>query len=209
MRRVALCCLALAAFVLAGCGGNGGGSATLWVTRDRGHVVLLVARVPAGVTAMQALEQKSKVETSYGGRFVDAIGGVKSASHHDWFYFLNGIDGDRSAVEVRLHNGDNLWWDYRSWQQPNEVAAVVGAFPQPFVRGPAVVVGSGPVAAKLAMLVHGHVAAAVPRGGYALELRRGEGFRALDAHHFLIGPGAAAKLAADPLAFRFRFEVPA
>lgn len=209
MRQVTLCYLAFAAFVLAGCGGNGSGSATLWVTRDRGHVVLLVARVPAGLTAMQALERKSKIETSYGGRFVDAIDHVKSAPHHDWFYFVNGIDGDRSAVEVRLHDGDNLWWDYRSWQQPNEVPAVVGAFPQPFLHGPAVVVGSGPVAARLAKLVHGHVVAGAPRDGYALELRRGEGFRALDGHHFVIGPTAAAKLVAHPTAFRFRFEVPA
>ena len=67
--------------------------------------MLLVARVPAGLTAMQALERKAKVKTSYGGRFVDAIDGVASASHRDWFYFVNGVDGDRSAVEVRLREG--------------------------------------------------------------------------------------------------------
>ena len=37
----------------AGCGGTGGaGHATLWVTRDRGRTVLLVATVPAGLTAL-------------------------------------------------------------------------------------------------------------------------------------------------------------
>lgn len=192
--------------VLAGCGGNGG-SATLWVTRDRGEHVVLVARVPAGLTAMQALERRAKVKTSYGGRFVDAIDGVATAPRRDWFYFVNGVPPSRSAVEVRLHRGDNLWWDYRSWRNANEVQAVVGAFPQPFLRGPAVVVGTGALAGKLARLVHGRVAATAPDGAYELRIRPGEGFRAVDAHRFVIGPRAAARLVADPAAFRFRYAV--
>jgi len=202
VKKVAL----LFVLVLAGCGGNEG-SATLGVTRDRGQHVVLVARVPAGLTAMQALERKAKVKTSYAGRFVDAIGGVASAPRRDWFYFVDGVPPSRSAVEVRLQRGDNLWWDYRSWRNPNEVQAVVGAFPQPFLRGPAVVVGTGTIAGKLARLVHGHVASTAPRGTYELRIRTGEGFRAVDAHHFVIGPDAAARLVADSSAFRFRYEV--
>src|SRR3954452_1742359 len=158
---VALCQLALI-LVLAGCGGDDG-SATLWVTRDRGHRVLLVARVPSGLTAMQALDRKVRLETAYGGRFVVAIDGVSSAPRHDWFYFVDGVPPSRSAAEVRLKDGDVLWWDYRSWRQPNEVPAVVGSFPQPFLRGPAVVVGTGRLAAKLARVVHGHVATRAPK----------------------------------------------
>jgi hypothetical protein len=196
----------LVVLALAGCGGSSG-SATLWVTRDRGRHVVLVARVPAGLTAMQALERKAKVKTSFGGRFVDAIGGVASAPRRDWFYFVDGVPPSRSAVEVRLHPGDNVWWDYRSWRDANEVQAVVGAFPQPFVRGPAVVVGTGTLAHKLARVVHGRVATTAPRGAYELRIRAGEGFRAVDAHRFVIGPGAAARLVANPGAFRFRYEV--
>ena len=202
MKKLAL----LVVLVLAGCGGEKG-SATLWVTRDRGQHVLLVARVPAGLTAMQALERKMKVKTSYGGRFVDAIGDVSSASQRDWFYFVNGIPPARSAVEVRLHRDDNLWWDYRSWRNPNEVQAVVGAFPQPFLRGPAVVVGRGVLATKLAHVAHGTVARSAPSDAYVLELRPGDGFRAVDAHRFVIGTRAAARLVANPSAFRFRYEV--
>ena len=204
---VTLCHLALI-LVLAGCGGDDG-TATLWVTRDRGHHVLLVARVPSGLTAMQALDRKVRLETAYGGRFVVAIDGVSSAPRRDWFYFVDGVPPSRSASEVRLHDGDVLWWDYRSWRQPNEVPAVVGSFPQPFRRGPAVVVGAGPLAAKLARVVHGRVATRAPRGAYALELREGEGFRALDAHRFVIGPGTAARLVANPSAVRFRYSVAA
>jgi hypothetical protein len=201
-----LAALALAVLALAGCGGSGG-SATLWVTRDRGRHVLLVARVPAGLTAMQALDRKTKLETSYGGRFVAGIDGLRSAPQRDWFYFVDGIPPSRSAAEVRLHDGDVLWWDYRSWRRADEVPAVVGAFPQPFLRGPAVVVGPGPLAARLARVVHGRVAASAPSGAYVLELSPAPGFRALDAHRFVIGRRAAARLVADPAAYRFRFEV--
>ena len=203
MKKLALLFLVL---VLAGCGGDEG-SATLWVTRDRGQHVLLVTHVPAGLTAMQALERKADVKTAYGGRFVDAIDGIASAHQRDWFYFVDGVPPSRSAAEVRLRDGDNVWWDYRSWRRPDEVQAVVGAFPQPFLRGPAVVVGRGPLAAKRARLVHGTVASTAPHGAYALELRAGEGFRPLDEHRFVIGPSAAARLVADPLAFRFRYAV--
>jgi hypothetical protein len=198
--------LLLVALALAGCGGDKG-SATLWVTRDRGQHVVLVAQVPAGLTAMQALERKADVKTSYGGRFVVAIDGVASAPQRDWFYFVDGVPPSRSAVEVRLGKGDNLWWDYRSWRDPNEVQAVVGAFPQPFLRGPAVVLGKGALATRLARLVHGTVSSTAPSGAYVLELRAGEGFRALDEHRFVIGPRAASRLVADPSAFRFRYAV--
>src|SRR3989442_5306120 len=89
-RQVTLCYLA-ALFVLAGCGGNSG-SATLKVTRDRGQHVLLVARIPAGLTAMQALERKAKVTTSYGGRFVVALNGLASAPHPDWVHVVHGVE---------------------------------------------------------------------------------------------------------------------
>jgi hypothetical protein len=120
VRRLAS--LLLFALALAGCGGSGGG-ATLKVTRDHGRHVLLKASVPSGLTAMQALQRQADVKTSYGGRFVVSINGVASAPRRDWFYFVNGKLGDRSASEVRLHEGDVEWWDYRRWSNPAEVQA--------------------------------------------------------------------------------------
>jgi len=116
VRKLAL----LVVLALAGCGGESG-TATLKVTRDHGHHVLLTARVPAGLTAMQALERKATVKTSYGGRFVVSINGLASAPHRDWFYFIDGVLGDRSAAEVRLHAGSVEWWDYRRWRTASEV----------------------------------------------------------------------------------------
>lgn len=129
----------LAALVVAGCGGAAveEGTATVWITRDRGARVLRTATVPAGLTAMQALRRVADVETRYGGRFVQSIDGLAGSlsARRDWFYFVNGYDADRSASEYRLHPGDVEWWDYRRWSSPGEVKVVVGAFPEPFLHG--------------------------------------------------------------------------
>jgi hypothetical protein len=128
----------LAAASLSGCGvGGGHGTATIWVTRDRGAHVLLQRTVPAGLTAMQGLDRVADIKTRYAGRFVQAIDGIEGSlgARRDWFYFINGYEADRSAAEYRLHDGDVEWWDYRSWKTKMEQPVVVGAFPEPFLHG--------------------------------------------------------------------------
>jgi hypothetical protein len=138
MRRAAALLLASAALA-AGCGGEYGGTgkATVWVTRDRGKTVLLTKTVPAGLTAMQALRRVADVKTRFSGRFVQSIDGIEGSlsEQHDWFYFVNGIEADRSAVEYRLRDGDVEWWDYRSWRHKMQEPVVVGSFPEPFLHG--------------------------------------------------------------------------
>ncbi len=127
------------AAVLAGCGAtsHGKGNASVWITRDRGEQVVLVRKVPAGITAMDALQRVAKVETRYGGRFVQSIDGVSGSlsRKRDWFYFVNGYEADRGAADYELHDGDVEWWDYRSWKTSMHVPIVVGAFPEPFRHG--------------------------------------------------------------------------
>jgi hypothetical protein len=98
---------------------------------------MLVSTVPAGLTAMQALDREADVKKRYGGRFVQAIEGLEGdlGDRRDWFYFVNGIEADRSATEYRLHEGEILWWDYRSWRSRMRQGVVVGAFPEPFRHG--------------------------------------------------------------------------
>jgi hypothetical protein len=129
--------LVLAAVALAGCSGGESGKATLWITRDRGGHVLVAKQVPAGLTAMQALDRVADIDTRYGGRYVQAIDGLAGSlsSRRDWFYFVNGYEGDRSAAEYRLRPGDVEWWDFRSWRMQMREPVVVGAFPEPFVHG--------------------------------------------------------------------------
>jgi hypothetical protein len=134
-----LAALLLASLAVAGCGGaeRGGGTATLWVTRDRGAVLMVDAKVPAGQTLMRALRSQAKVKTRYGGRFVQAVDGVEGSlsKQHDWFWFVNGLAGDRSAAEYTLRAGDVAWWDYRDWAHDADLPVVVGAFPEPFLHG--------------------------------------------------------------------------
>ncbi len=148
MRRRLVAALALV-LVLGACGGGGDSppgpdpvaqaeeTAQLWVTRDGGSEVILTTTVPAGLTVLQALDREADIETRYGGRYVQAIEGVEGslARQQDWFYFLNGIEPDVGAAEVRLRPGDVAWWDFRSWAEQMEAPIVVGAFPEPFLHG--------------------------------------------------------------------------
>ncbi len=79
MRHAPLVALALA--LLTGCGHERAtsGRAALWVTRDRGATVVLVRTVPAGLTAIEALDREADVDTRYGGRFVQSIEGIEGS----------------------------------------------------------------------------------------------------------------------------------
>jgi hypothetical protein len=221
---------------LAGGGGDDGGTATLWVTRDRGAEVMLVREVPAGLTAMQALDREADVETRYGGRFVQAINGVEGSpgGGRDWFYFVNGYEADRSAAEYRLRDGDVEWWDLRSWRAGDErVPLVIGAFPEPFLHGfagrrrPALVMYDvprlRPLARRLGEVVRAETVLpmqleGVERGTNVLFVFAGReaqfhpwattgAERPGDPVVILVSEAVAERLADDPAAFRFRYEV--
>jgi Domain of unknown function (DUF4430) len=211
--------LLLVTLALAGCGEEqaGSGSASLWVTRDRGEEVMHVGGVPAGISALEALDRELDVETRYGGRFVQSIQGVEGSldDQRDWFWYVNGLEGDRSAAEYELRPGDVLWWDYRSWAEQMQVSVVVGAFPEPFLHGfggdvpPAVVVGDSPAAQKLARMVGGRVAPRAPPDSNVLRIVPGRGFRASrsgDQVVFTLGADDAPRLAGDPELARYRYE---
>jgi hypothetical protein len=207
----ALAALAVLA-LLAGCGsfGSGGeeGTATLWVTRDRGATLLLETDVDAGQTLMRALDSKVELETRYGGRYVQSIDGLEGSldAQRDWFWFVNGYEGDRSAASYRLRDGDVAWLDYRGWEREGEARVVVGAFPEPFVHGyagetrPAVVrfEGSRDRATRLARRIGADsvepLGTPVPKGANVLELRNG-------------APGATAELLGETAGAPVRFVI--
>ena len=188
MIRRALAALAVLV-LLGGCGSAGGeeGTATLWVTRDRGAELLLETKVEAGQTLMRAVDSKVDLETRYGGRYVQAIDGLAGSleGQSDWFWFVNGYEGDRSASAYRLRDGDVAWLDYRAWEREGEARIVVGAFPEPFLHGyegrtrPAVVrfEGSRSAATRLARRIGADsiepLGTPVPEGANVLEFRRG------------------------------------
>jgi hypothetical protein len=145
-RRPRFALALLATLALAGCTVGAGeeqeGGATLTVTRDFGAERLAQARtdtIPGGETVLRFLSREADVETRYGGRFVNAIEGVRSqtegGARRDWFYFVNGIEADTGAAERELNAGDRAWWDYRDWSAAMRVPAVVGSYPEPFLHG--------------------------------------------------------------------------
>jgi hypothetical protein len=146
MRRALLVLLLLAAAVAGGCGLGAGeskdGGASVLVTRDFGSRQIgtgAVDPIPGGETAMRMLQRDFDVETRYGGGFVQAINGIAGGREDgrpvDWFYYVNGILADDGAAAHKLEAGDRIWWDHHDWGASQDIRAVVGAFPEPFLSG--------------------------------------------------------------------------
>jgi Domain of unknown function (DUF4430) len=204
------------ALVFAGCGAGARehGTATLWVTRDRGAHVVYAGSVPAGLNGIQTVERKLKVTTRYGGRYVQSIAGVSGSlgSQRDWFFFVDGVQGDQSAADVRIHPGDVLWWDYRHWTPSTEsIPVVAGAYPEPFLRaGPTSVVGDPALARPIARQVHGVVdAKTTPRSFIVIGGKLPPGTVKISTFRggylLQLGSRVARRLAHDPTALRYRF----
>lgn len=144
MRR-ALALLALG-LGLAGCGLGAGeelpGGVELRITRDFGERLVGSTRrdgVREGDTVLRLLRSSQReVQTRYGGRFVQSIGGLSGRGpdgRRDWFFFVNGLESELGAAEYGLNDGDRVQWDYRDWRATMTVPAIVGAFPEPLLHG--------------------------------------------------------------------------
>jgi hypothetical protein len=144
VKRRAVATLAVLALVAAGCHSKskpppapGKPTASVVVTRDFGTRALLDRTVAPGQTVMAALRGVARIDTRYGGRFVQSIDGISGSltRTRDWTYFVNGLEARVGATEVTLHAGDRVWWDFHLWADLPTVPAVVGSFPEPFVHG--------------------------------------------------------------------------
>jgi Domain of unknown function (DUF4430) len=142
-RRAADTAIAIAtAVAIAGCGlgaGKGTSGVTLTITRGFGTAVVgsvTEVRVPGSETVLRMLERSFRVTTRYGGGFVQSIDGLAgTATRHDWFYYVNGIEASVGAAGTSVHRGDRIWWDLHDWSATDSIPAVVGSFPEPFVHG--------------------------------------------------------------------------
>jgi hypothetical protein len=127
------------------------GHARLLVTRDFGAETLYDRQAADGGSVLDALRGVAKVETGYGGGFINAIDDVRSdtGGKRDWFFYVNGVSPGRGADQQPLRAGDVAWWDYRPWAGLLDAWAVVGSWPEPFVHGypsaPAVVDADAPL----------------------------------------------------------------
>jgi Domain of unknown function (DUF4430) len=133
------------AVALTGCGLGAGpapSAVRLTVTRDFGATVMRSSsapRVQGQETIMSLLMRNASVTTRFGGGFVQSIGGFSGGQDHsrsvDWFYFVNGLEASKGAASTNVNPGDHIWWDRRDWSQTDDVPAVVGSFPEPFLNG--------------------------------------------------------------------------
>ena len=148
MRRTLALLIALAACALpaSGCGVGPGeeqaGEGSLTVTRNFGEESLgreRTAGASESETVMRLLQRDFKVETRFGGNFVQDIDGVaggrEGGRRVDWFYYVNGIEAETGAGERRVSPGDRIWWDHHDWSASMRIPAVVGSFPEPFASG--------------------------------------------------------------------------
>jgi hypothetical protein len=130
---------------LGGCGlgaGNTPKAVGVSVTGDFGANVMYQSTHPRASgqeTVMSLLLRNYKVATRFGGRFVAGIGGHNEGDRggkpYAWFYYVNGVEAPKGAATTDVHGGDRIWWDLHDWSQTEDVPAVVGAFPQPFLSG--------------------------------------------------------------------------
>jgi hypothetical protein len=135
----------LGALSLAGCGIGAGpapSAVQLVVTRDFGAHVLRQSgplKVSGQETVMSLLMRNHRVGTRFGGGFVQSIdglsGGQEAGAPVDWFYYVNGVQAGMGGAATNVHPGDHIWWDRHDWSQTEEVPAVVGSFPEPFLNG--------------------------------------------------------------------------
>jgi hypothetical protein len=132
------------AAILAGCGLGAGPAPTavqLTVTRDFGATIINrsgALKVKGQETVMSLLMRNYTVATRYGGGFVQSIDGLsgrEGAQPLDWFYYVNGLQATIGAAASDVHPGDHIWWDRHDWSQTEDVPAVVGSFPEPFLNG--------------------------------------------------------------------------
>ncbi|HTZ86408.1 MAG TPA: DUF4430 domain-containing protein [Solirubrobacteraceae bacterium] len=137
--------LTVAAFAASGCGLGAGktpGGAQLLVTRDFGASTVHAWSAPQASgeeTVISLLQRNAKVSTRYSGGFVQSIDGLQGGHEGgrpvDWFYYVNGVEAAKGAASTQVHPGDRIWWDHHDWSETDDVPAVVGSFPQPFLNG--------------------------------------------------------------------------
>jgi hypothetical protein len=143
VKRLGLALAATLAF--AGCSVGTGAPETslrLLVTEDFGTTPVTELDTPESTssdTVMRLLQRNAKVETRYGGGFVQTIegrsGGREGARPYDWFFYVNGVQSEEGAASVKIRPSDRVWWDRHDWGEAPEIPAVVGSFPEPFLHG--------------------------------------------------------------------------
>jgi len=140
MRR-ALPALLLVAALAAGCGTSksapptaGSSGVPIDVTADWGTVAIADGTGTPG-SVVSATRGVTKIATTYGGRYVSSIGGQAGDGTRDWIFWINGIEANVGAADVKVSEQDSVWWDLHRWPGRVHVPAVIASWPMPLTRG--------------------------------------------------------------------------
>lgn len=137
----------LTALACAGCGfgvAHRTGAVRLRVTEDFGARqlgTLSLAKVPSGETDLSLLKRLyPKVSTDAvplgkTNSGITAIGAHAATGSRRWVLFVNGVHADKGAAAMKVHAGDQVWFDLHDGSAAPVISAVVGAFPEPFTNG--------------------------------------------------------------------------
>ena len=147
-RALAAVLIALASsLACAGCGFGLGlrpGAVHLRVTRDFGSRALgsvSLSKLSGGETDLSLLRRRfSRIATTpvplgSTSSGIRTLSGLTATAPDRWTLFVNGVHATKSAAETKLHRGDQVWLDFHDQSAAGTIAAVVGAFPEPFTNG--------------------------------------------------------------------------
>ncbi|HYB22343.1 MAG TPA: DUF4430 domain-containing protein [Solirubrobacteraceae bacterium] len=141
----------LTALALAGCGLAPATptAVRLLLTREFGARVIQrrgPLKAGEGESVLQLLSSADAVRTNTGA--VTSIGdltaagapqtngSVQSAGSERWVYYVNGVQAPHWPAATSVYAGDHIWWDLHDVSRaPPTPAAIVGAFPEPFLNG--------------------------------------------------------------------------
>lgn len=133
----------LTALTLAGCGiGLGPPAVRLVVTRDFGSRVLSRGgplKAGSNETVLGLLRAHDAVVAGSSPYFLQSIDGVSAGQGGGrslrWFAYVNGVAVAKRLANTTVDPGDHVWWDLHEASLVEQVPAVVGSYPEPFLNG--------------------------------------------------------------------------
>lgn len=88
-------------------------------------------------TVMELMQGNLDVKIE--NEFVDSINGIKSEYGEEnklgWFYYINGNLAQVGPEKYYLNSGDDVLWDYHTWENEIYASSIIGSYPKNFTNG--------------------------------------------------------------------------
>lgn len=88
-------------------------------------------------TVMELMQ--SNLDVKIENEFVDSINGIKSEYSEEkklgWFYYINGNLAQVAPENYYLNSGDDVLWDYHTWENEIYISSIIGSYPKNFTNG--------------------------------------------------------------------------